>query len=195
MAHAAGTSPPPPTAPLGASGAETIKEFEVTWPPALLLRLRLPPAVTTGSSCSWQVRLQRRSSSSSGGAVAQVGQNWAAACGVVPVVQDQLASCTSQYVEEALGHHFGDLVRFVKAAEGAAKQVPQSAWVLTGLHSACMPVCVSVYQVRQSCITNRRCVWPLQAGKCAGGDACAGLWPGGGGTCHEGLCAAVDSCN
>ena len=29
MAHAAGTSPPPPTAPLGASGAETIKEFEV----------------------------------------------------------------------------------------------------------------------------------------------------------------------
>ncbi|KAK9908133.1 hypothetical protein WJX75_003087 [Coccomyxa subellipsoidea] len=28
MAHAAGTSPPPPTAPLGASGAETIKEFE-----------------------------------------------------------------------------------------------------------------------------------------------------------------------
>lgn len=31
MAHAAGTSPPPPTAPLGASGAETIKEFEVGW--------------------------------------------------------------------------------------------------------------------------------------------------------------------
>ena len=29
MAHAPGTSPPPPTAPLGASGAETIKEFEV----------------------------------------------------------------------------------------------------------------------------------------------------------------------
>jgi len=28
MAHAAGTSPPPPTAPLGASGAETIKELE-----------------------------------------------------------------------------------------------------------------------------------------------------------------------
>ena len=30
MAHAAGTSPPPPTAPLGASGAETIKEFEAS---------------------------------------------------------------------------------------------------------------------------------------------------------------------
>jgi hypothetical protein len=30
MAHAAGTSPPPPTAPLGASGAETMKEFEVS---------------------------------------------------------------------------------------------------------------------------------------------------------------------
>ena len=32
MAHAPGTSPPPPTAPLGASGAETIKEFEVHVP-------------------------------------------------------------------------------------------------------------------------------------------------------------------
>lgn len=32
MAHAAGTSPPPPTAPLGASGAETIKEFEARAP-------------------------------------------------------------------------------------------------------------------------------------------------------------------
>ena len=31
MAHAAGTSPPPPTAPLGASGAETIKEFEASF--------------------------------------------------------------------------------------------------------------------------------------------------------------------
>ena len=27
------------------------------------------------------------------------------------------------YVEEVLGVHFGDLVRFVKAAEAAAKQV------------------------------------------------------------------------
>lgn len=46
-----------------------------------------------------------------------------------PAVQDQLATCTSQYVEEALGQHFGDLVRFVKAAEAAAKQVPQPASV------------------------------------------------------------------
>ncbi|CAL5229904.1 g13324 [Coccomyxa viridis] len=63
MAHAPGTSPPPPTAPLGASGAETIKEFE-----------------------------------------------------------DQLTAAMNVYVEEALGLHVGELVRFVRAAEAAAKQ-------------------------------------------------------------------------
>jgi hypothetical protein len=30
MMHAPGTTPPPASAPLGAAGAETIKEFEVT---------------------------------------------------------------------------------------------------------------------------------------------------------------------
>lgn len=44
MAHAAGTSPPPPTAPLGASGAETIKEFEAC--PALSTLLMQPMRCT-----------------------------------------------------------------------------------------------------------------------------------------------------
>lgn len=46
MAHAAGTSPPPPTAPLGASGAETIKEFEV--------QLLLPFDIPTTRKCNRQ---------------------------------------------------------------------------------------------------------------------------------------------
>jgi len=37
-------------------------------------------------------------------------------------VQDQLTAAMNIYVEEALGLHVGDLVRFVRAAEAAAKQ-------------------------------------------------------------------------
>jgi hypothetical protein len=37
-------------------------------------------------------------------------------------VQDQLTAAMNVYVEEALGLHMGDLVRFVRAAEAAAKQ-------------------------------------------------------------------------
>lgn len=40
------------------------------------------------------------------------------------------------YVEDVLGAHFGDLVRFVKAAEAAAKQVcPAAAHFLLIHHS------------------------------------------------------------
>jgi hypothetical protein len=38
------------------------------------------------------------------------------------LVQDQLTAAMNVYVEEALGLHVGDLVRFVRAAEAAAKQ-------------------------------------------------------------------------
>ena len=51
-------------------------------------------------------------------------------------VQDQLASCTTLYVEEVLGQHFGDLVRFVKAAEAAAKQVGGLSSPCSGLRPA-----------------------------------------------------------
>lgn len=37
-------------------------------------------------------------------------------------MQDQLTAAINVYVEEALGLHVGDLVRFVRAAEAAAKQ-------------------------------------------------------------------------
>ena len=36
--------------------------------------------------------------------------------------QDQLSAAMNVYVEEALGLHVGELVRFVRAAEAAAKQ-------------------------------------------------------------------------
>ena len=37
-------------------------------------------------------------------------------------MQDQLTAAMNVFVEEALGLHVGDLVRFVRAAEAAAKQ-------------------------------------------------------------------------
>ncbi len=37
-------------------------------------------------------------------------------------MQDQLTAAMNVYVEEALGLHVGELVRFVRAAEAAAKQ-------------------------------------------------------------------------
>ena len=37
-------------------------------------------------------------------------------------MQDQLTAAMNVYVEEALGLHVGDMVRFVRAAEAAAKQ-------------------------------------------------------------------------
>ena len=59
MAHAAGTSPPPPTAPLGASGAETMKEFEVKLLPPARLHSAVHHIIGMGKSsrgCWWAMQ-------------------------------------------------------------------------------------------------------------------------------------------